>query len=128
MQVKEQVRSVADHVITVALARASMVLALPLISLLFWSYEGKRNAELQDIKDEVVRVEKLAVEARAKAVEVSDRLIIVETRQHRDAADGEKFQRETLSRLDRMQDALIQLSNSVAALNATVKSLAERQR
>jgi hypothetical protein len=34
----------------------------------------------------------------------------------------EKYQDETLARLDRMQDSIVQLSNTVAALTATIKA------
>lgn len=125
-EMQEPAKKIADSVILVALARLSMVLALPTIGLLFWLYHGWQEDKLETIRQQIANVQRAAQATEAKTANVSTRLVAVETRQTQEAQAGERFQNETLSRLDRMQDALIQLSNSVSALTATVKTLAER--
>lgn len=56
-----------------------------------------------------------APEASQKATHVSDRLIAVEKEQVQDAAAGARFHSGMLGRMDRMQDAIVELSNSVSA-------------
>jgi hypothetical protein len=125
-EMNEPAKKVAESVILLVAARVSMVLALPTIGVLFSLYSGWQEEKLGHIRDQIEAVQVTAKAAEERTVNVSNRLVAVETRQTKEAADGERFQRETLARLDRMQDALIQLSNSVSALTATVKSLAER--
>ncbi|MER8555510.1 hypothetical protein NKH69_00035 [Mesorhizobium sp. M0976] len=59
--------------------------------------------------------------------QVNERLIAVETKQTQDAASSEKFQSATLTRLDRVQDSIVGLSNAVAALTATLQAVAEER-
>lgn len=118
-------RKVADNVILVIAARLSMVLALPTIGFMAWLYHGWQEERFATLRTEVVEAQRSAEAAEKKVSDVSARLVAVETRQTQEAQAGDRFQRETLARLDRMQDALIQLSNSVSALTATVQTLAE---
>lgn len=127
-EMKEPARKVAESVLLQAAARVSMVLALPVIGLLFSLYNGWQEDKLETIRDQIESLQMATRVSDERTVMVSNRLVAVETRQTKEAADGERFQRETLARLDRMQDALIQLSNSVSALTATVKTLADRDR
>jgi hypothetical protein len=52
-------------------------------------------------------------------------VVKLEINQDRGRADRQEYQRQTLERLDRVDAAILALSNSVAALNAT---LVEQQR
>lgn len=124
----EQAEKIANSTIVLALARASMVLALPTIAALFWLYTNWQEDKLNTIRSQVTIAEQSARAASQKATDVSDRLIAVETKQVQDAATGARFQSEMLGRMDRMQDAIVELSNSVSALTATVSALAENQR
>lgn len=124
----EPAKRIAESTIILAIARASMVLALPTITLLFWLYTTWQEDKLNTIRAQVTIAEKAASAASQKATDVSDRLIAVETKQVQDASAGARFQNEMLGRMDRMQDAIIELSNSVSALTATVQALAENQR
>jgi len=119
---------IANNTIILAIARLSMVLSLPAIGLIFWLYTGWQEDKLNDIRTQVTIAQNSATAASDKATGVSDRLIAVETKQVQDAAAGARFQSEMLARMDRMQDALVGLSNSVSALTATVQALAENQR
>jgi len=124
----EPARKLAESVILLAIARISMVLALPTIGLLFWLYTNWQEDKLNTIRTQVTIAQSSATSASEKAADVSGRLIAVETKQVQDAAAGARFQSEMLARMDRMQDALVGLSNSVSALTATVQALAENQR
>lgn len=117
-----------NNIIIMAIARASMVLALPTIAALFWLYTGWQDEKFDKIKAQVSVAETAATGASRKATDVSLRLAVVETKQENAADAGEKFQTEMLNRMDRMQNAIIELSNSVSALTATVQALAENQR
>lgn len=121
-------QKIAENVMLLAIARVSMALALPTIGMLFWLYSSWQDDKLNAIRTQVAIAEKSASEASSKAADVSGRLIAVETKQVQDAAAGARFQSEMLGRMDRMQDAIVGLSNSVSALTATVQALAEDRR
>jgi len=127
-EAKMNPEKIANSTIVLAIARLSMVLALPTIATLFWVYTNWQEEKINGIKADVAIAQNAASSASQKATDVSDRLIAVETKQVQDAAAGARFQSEMLSRMDRMQDALVGLSNSVSALTATVQALAENQR
>lgn len=75
-----------------------------------------------------MQAQELANEALDKTSKLSDRLIQVETKQVQDAASSEKFQNATLTRLDRVQDSIVGLSNAVAALTATPQVVVDDRR
>ena len=124
---QEPARKIAENVIVLALARSlnagnandwAYLMALYRLAgkqAQRDPYAGDDRAEFRDVPSE-------------KATDVSGRLIAVETKQVQDAAAGARFQSEMLGRMDRMQDAIVGLSNSVSALTATVQALAENQR
>jgi hypothetical protein len=62
-----------------------------------------------------------------QAIRTNDRLIAVETKQAQDAVASEKFQNATLTRLDRVQDSIVGLSNTVAALTATLQAMTDNR-
>lgn len=119
---------IANNTVVLVAARISMALALPTISLLFWLYTGWQDDKLNAIRAQTTIAQNAASEASQKADKVSERLVAVETKQVQDAEAGQRFQNEMLGRMDRMQDAIVELSNSVSALTATVRALAENQR
>jgi hypothetical protein len=116
-------KKIAENVILLVIARVSMALALPTICALFWLYNGWQNDNLNTIRAQVATVQESAKEASEKASKLSDRLISVETKQVQDAAASDKFQTATLTRLDRVQDSLVGLSNAVSALTATIQAI-----
>jgi len=124
----QSAEKIANSTIILAIARLSMVLSLPAIGLIFWLYTNWQDEKLDKISTRVENAERASSSANEKASDVSDRLIAVETKQVQDAAAGARFQSEMLGRMDRMQDAIVELSNSVSALTATVQALAENQR
>lgn len=128
MTIVEPARKIVDSTIMTAIARLSMVFAVPLICALAYLYQGWQNDKLDTIRDQVAGAADAANFASTKASDVSDRLIAVETKQAKDAASSSQFQAEMFSRQDRMQDAIIGLSKSVSALTATVQALADNQR
>mgnify|MGYP001086015184 CR=1 FL=1 len=116
-------KRIAENVTLLIIARISMVLALPTIGLLFWLYSGWQDERLATLRVQITTAQAAATDASQKASTVSDRLIKVETKQVQDAAASEKFQTATLTRLDRVQDSLVGLSNAVSALTATIQAI-----
>ncbi|MBZ9822360.1 hypothetical protein LB528_23290 [Mesorhizobium sp. CA4] len=121
-------QKIAENVLLLAIARVSMALALPTIGLLFWLYSQWQDTRLDAVQGQIVEAQQSASEASSKATKVSDRLIAVETKQVQDAASSEKFQNATLTRLDRVQDSIVGLSNAVAALTATLQGVVEERK
>ena len=119
--------TIAENVLLQAVARVSMALALPTIGILFWLYSGWQDDKLEAIRTNVDQAQRSASEASSQATRLSDRLIAVETKQVQDAASSEKFQTATLTRLDRVQDSIVGLSNAVAALTATIQTIVEER-
>ncbi|WP_406873282.1 hypothetical protein WHT83_06175 [Aminobacter sp. P9b] len=114
---------IASNVLLLAVARLSMALALPTLGLLLWLYSSWQDAQLEMLQTQINQTQHSAQEASQLALKLSDRLIAVETKQVQDAASSEKFQSATLTRLDRVQDSIVGLSNTVAALTATLQSI-----
>jgi hypothetical protein len=121
-------RKIAENVILTVVSRISMALAIPVICALFWLYNGWQDDKLTAIRTQVATVQLSAKDASEKASKLSDRLISVETKQVQDAASSDKFQQATLTRLDRVQDSLVGLSNAVAALTATIQAIESEKR
>lgn len=118
-------RKITESVLLLAIARVSMALALPTIGVLFYLYSGWQDTRLEKLGQKVEWAQQSASSASAKASNLSDRLIKVETKQVQDAASSEKFQQATLTRLDRVQDSIVGLSNTVAALTATLQTIVD---
>lgn len=114
---------IAGNILLLAVARVSMALALPLLGTLFWLYSSWQDAQLVALQTQINQTQNAAQQASQLALKLSDRLIAVETKQVQDAASSEKFQSATLTRLDRVQDSIVGLSNTVAALTATLQSI-----
>ncbi|MFU0502981.1 hypothetical protein [Pseudaminobacter sp. NGMCC 1.201702] len=110
-----------------AIARVSMVLALPTIGLIAWLGSAWLDEQFASVNRRVDGVEQTASSASTQAVKVNDRLIAVETKQVQESASSDRFQAATLNRLDRLQDSIVGLSNAVSALTATVQALAEER-
>ena len=121
-------QKIAENTILTAVARVSMTLALPTICLIFWLGWIYIDAQFEDTNGKLVDAQRMATTASEKAGKVNERLIAVETKQVKDAASSEKFQTATLTRLDRVQDSLVGLSNAVAALTATIQAIESEKR
>jgi hypothetical protein len=119
---------IAGNMILLAVARVSMALALPTIGVLFWLYSSWQEERLVNLGNQIVEAQHSATDASDKATKLSDRLTKVETKQVEDAASSEKFQTATLTRLDRVQDSIVGLSNAVAALTATLQGIVDDRR
>ena len=120
-------QKIAENVVLLAWARVSMALALPAIGIIFmlgWAYVDK---QFDDTTTSLSEAKQMATTASEKASKVNDRLIAVETKQVQDGASNDKFQNATLTRLDRVQDSIVGLSNAVAALTATLQSVVSDQ-
>jgi len=120
-------QKIAENVVLLAWARVSMALALPTIGLIFamgWAYVDR---QFEDTTKSLNAAQQMATTASEKASKVNDRLIAVETKQVQDAASSDKFQTATLTRLDRVQDSIVGLSNAVAALTATLQAMVTDQ-
>ncbi|MBK0020961.1 hypothetical protein IAE29_03075 [Ochrobactrum sp. S46] len=135
----ERIQKIADSVILRAVARLSMALALPLASLVVYfglnwldgRFEKQETANQNAIAFQVSRIdriEKTATTAIDQSAKVNDRLTIVETKQVTADATAAKFQNDALTRLDRMQDSMVGISNAVAALTATMQAREDYER
>ncbi|MER9665572.1 hypothetical protein [Mesorhizobium sp. M0203] len=120
-------QKIAENVLLLAVARVSMALSLPLIAFVAWLGGQYLEGKFDVINDRVSTVEQRASSASNQVTQVNERLIAVETKQTQDAASSEKFQSATLTRLDRVQDSIVGLSNAVAALTATLQAVAEER-
>ena len=121
-------QKVVDSVIVTALARLSMLLALPTIGFIFYLYSGWQENKLEAVRAQIAILERSTNQSSTLASKLSDRLIAVETKQVQDAATSQKFQSDTLNRLDRVQDSLVGLSNTVSALTATLQNVVDDRR
>lgn len=144
-------KTIADSVILLAVARISMALSLPALSAVVWlsgqwldqkfaAQDAKivaqdkaadNQAKITTSRIETVErsaaarietAEKTAAVAVTQSAQVNERLIAVETKQTEEAASAERFQNATLQRLDRMQDSIVNMSNAIAALTATLQA------
>ena len=111
-----------------AIARLSMASALPVLSLILWLYTGWQADKLDAVQTQVKQAQTSAQQASDQTIKLSERLTTVETKQAEATISSEKFQSSTLSRLDRIQDSIVGLSNTVAALTATLQAVAEDRR
>lgn len=126
-------RDVAENVWVLLTARGAMIatpFVLYALSVMAVDYLDNRFAA-QTTATAVVagRVDKLeaaATEAAETVDGIEKRLIILETNNARGRAERELFQQQTFARLDKLNDSLISLSNTVAALTATVQTMRDR--
>ncbi|MER9164415.1 hypothetical protein [Mesorhizobium sp. M0715] len=118
---------IADNVLLLAVARVSMALALPTIGLIVFFGSQWLDGRIDAVTKTADQANAVAVKANDVAAKVNDRLIAVETKQVQDMAANERFQSGTLTRLDRVQDSIVGLSNAVAALTATLQAVAEER-
>jgi hypothetical protein len=119
---------IAENVLLLAISRVSMALAIPLIGFISWLGSQYLESKFEIVNDRVAAVERKADDASSQASQTNDRLISVETKQSQDALAAAKFQDATLTRLDRVQDSLVGLSNTVAALTATLQAITDDRR
>jgi hypothetical protein len=135
-----KVEQAANNALLLVVARVSMALALPVlgaISTIGGMYldqkfsiqdskiEQNRVASENDSKITISRIERIestATLAIENAARVGERLISVETKQNQESVASAQFQNATLARLDRMQESIIMLSNSIASLTATLQA------
>lgn len=120
--IQEPTRKIAESVMLLVVARVSMALALPVLGLVAMLGQQWIDARFETQEASIKRVEQSAGNATAQALEVKDRLTVVETKQATDAATAATFQKDTLTRLDRLQDSIVSMSNAIAALTATMQA------
>lgn len=129
---------IVNSVIITMVARLSMVLALPAIYAAFQLYSSLQSSNFERLKEDltsqIMAAQSVASSAQSSASDASTatmalsiRLTAVETKQSEAASTNEKFQTATLNRLDRVQDSIVGLSNTVAALTATLQAVAEER-
>lgn len=136
----ERAEKTANNAILIMVARLSMALALPALAGIstvgamyldqkFEAADNKILAQRSVSENEariqtarIERIESMATLAIENAAKVGERLISVETKQNQEMATAAQFQQATLVRLDRMQESIISLSNSIASLTATIQA------
>ncbi|TJU72546.1 MAG: hypothetical protein E5Y15_33755 [Mesorhizobium sp.] len=121
------VEKMADNVLLLVAARVSMVLAMPMLGLIAFFGTQWLDGRIDAVTKTADQANVVAGKANEVAGRVNDRLIAVETKQVQDMAANERFQNGTLTRLDRVQDSIVGLSNAVAALTATLQAVAEER-
>lgn len=130
---------IVNSVIITAIARGAMVIALPVIYVIVQLYSSQQATALEtmkkDLTNQIMAAQAVASSAQSSAsdastatVALSTRLTAVETNQAAAATSNEKFQTATLNRLDRVQDSIVGLSNTVAALTATLQAVVDDKR
>lgn len=140
MSTEDRALQVANNAILLMVARLSMALAIPVLGTVttvgamyldqkFEAQEVKiqqqRTASEQESRIQVSRIERIermATMAIENAAKVGERLISVETKQNQESVASSQFQQATLVRLDKMQESIITLSNSIASLTATLQA------
>lgn len=132
-------QKIADSVLLRAVARVSMALAMPVIVLIVtlgsnWLDE-KFAAQVRSSEQTAImqtgridRIEKTATTAIDQSAKVNERLMVVETKQVTADATAANFQKDTLIRLDRLQDSMVSMSNAIAALTATMQAREDYER
>lgn len=136
----------ANNALLLMVARVSMALALPVlagISTVGGMYLDQKfsvqDAKIEEYKRigenetrihaaQIQRIESAANTAVVNASKVGERLIGVETKQNQESIASSQFQQATLTRLDRMQESIISLSNSIASLTATLQAQESHRR
>lgn len=132
-------QKIADSVWLMIIARISMALAMPVLMLVVYlgsdwldgQFEQQATASKNAIEMQVTRIdriEKTATTAIDQSGKVNERLTVVETKQATDAATAATFQKDTLTRLDRLQDSIVSMSNAIAALTATMQAREDYER
>ncbi|MCO4316357.1 hypothetical protein M8997_004110 [Phyllobacterium sp. 21LDTY02-6] len=135
----ERTQKIADNVLLRAVARVSMAMAMPILGLVVYLgsgwLDGKFDKAATDSQNAIAfqvsridRIEKTATTAIDQSVKVNDRLTVVETKQATADATAAKFQNDTLTRLDRLQDSMVSMSNAIAALTATMQAREDYER
>ena len=140
MNTEDRALQVANNAILLMVARLSMALAIPVLGTVttigamyldqkFEAQETKiqqqRTASEQESRiqiSRIERIERMSTVAIENAAKVGERLISVETKQNQESVASSQFQQATLVRLDKMQESIITLSNSIASLTATLQA------
>lgn len=140
MSAEDRALHVANNAILIMVARLSMALAIPVLGTVttigamyldqkFEAQEAKiqqqRTASEQESRiqiSRIERIERMSTVAIENAAKVGERLISVETKQNQESVASSQFQQATLVRLDKMQESIITLSNSIASLTATLQA------
>ncbi|CAN7377109.1 hypothetical protein LJR231_002275 [Phyllobacterium sp. LjRoot231] len=110
-----------------------MALAIPLISSIVYLGSGWLNNKFDTQEktaeqavlmqtSRIDRIETTATTAIEQSAKVNERLMVVETKQVTADATAANFQKDTLIRLDRLQDSMVSMSNAIAALTATMQA------
>lgn len=127
-------KRIAENTALLLISRISMALCIPLFSLLGYFYWQSLDAKFEVINNQVAVIKSKADDASDAAVKASelagkanDRLTAVETRQTSDANSSDKFQIETLKRLDDVQSSISTLASAVAGLTATINAMEKHQ-
>lgn len=134
MTATERAERLSNSVWFTVAARASMLAVTPLFCAMVWF----GHAWLDQRFDDAAMTAANATSAVSGKVDnlndkigqvpdLKERVIVLETNQKRSQTDREDFQKQTFARLDRMQDAIVTLSNTVAGLTATIQAQEDRQ-
>lgn len=144
-----------DNTILTIVARISMTLAIPVISILIWlvndrfetrfntlsennktsltelskTFEGSLASQSshfqlqqQMMLNQLTEITKSLATAHANASSNQNRITILETNRTQDVVRFSNLETNMGQRYDRVQDALVELSNQVSSLTATIKA------
>jgi hypothetical protein len=134
MTLQERTQRLADNVTLIIVARCAMVATPFVLGALVWFAATwlDQRFDVQKTATDIVsaRVDGLQTSVEQlgnNAVTLSNRVIVLETGTARGRQDRQAFQDDISSDIKDMRNALVSLSNNVAALTATVQALKERQ-
>lgn len=119
---------IAENTVVKAIARMSMTVSLPIIGLIAWLagewLDGRFQAQAAVAQSLSVRVDRLEDTSGGQA----QRLATLERVIQDGRADRLAFQREMREDFNHVRTAVVQQSNTIAALTATLQTLMERER
>lgn len=135
-----------DNAILLMVARVSMALALPALSLFVILVQDKIDSmnraqdnalaivtqqfttQNQLLVSQLNEMSKTIAADQANAISSASRITVLETRMTQDSVRMAAFETTMGNRYDRVQDALVNLSNQVAGLTATLRLRLEGNR
>jgi hypothetical protein len=134
MTLQERTQHLAENVTLIIVARLAMVATPIVLAALVWFAASwlDQRFDVQKTATDIVSVRVDGLQSSvdtlgSNAVALANRVIVLETGSARGRQDRQAFQDDISADIKDMRNALVSLSNNVAALTATVQALKERQ-
>jgi len=124
----DNMEKLADSVGLRLIARLSMIGATPVLGMLGWLAMNWLDTRFVEQASATAIVAAQVQEVSLQIPALKDRVLTLETNSVRGRADREKFQDDTIRRLDAMQSAISSLVAGQAAMNATMEAERRQKR